>query len=80
MLGREVDLFDPASFNPATDGVTLTEDIRSRPADPELWGGRTDHYGVGGHVELVTASAAGLSSRLLKTWPEDRVGRRIRPR
>jgi hypothetical protein len=36
-------------------------------------------YAVGGHVDLVTVRAESVTSKRLRTWPEDRVGHKISP-
>jgi hypothetical protein len=78
VLAREVDLFDPRSFDPATDGLALMEHCRRTPADNGIWGDH-EHYGVGGFAELTTIGPAGITQRKLKTWTEDKIGQRIRP-
>jgi hypothetical protein len=80
ILGRAVTVDDPASFDPATDGLALMEYERRTPADADLWGGASDRYTVGGFVELTTIGPAGIEQRRLKDWSEDRVRRRIVPR
>jgi hypothetical protein len=78
-LGRSVDVLDPASFDLARDGVALMEHCRRLPADPTLWDGRTDHFGIGGTVELTTCGPGGITRRELHRWPADVIGQRIRP-
>ncbi len=36
-------------------------------------------YGVGGHVDLTVVRADGVTTEMLREWPEDVVGRKINP-
>jgi hypothetical protein len=72
VFGREVAFHDPASFDPATDGLALLEHQRRQP-----WAKETgDQYLVGGFAELTTVSIDGVHRRTLRRWP-DKIGRRI---
>lgn len=71
VFGRVVDLTDPASFDPATDGLTLLEAQRN-----VVWpNGR--HY-IGGKADLTVVSRHGITKHTLREWP-DVVGERINP-
>lgn len=73
MLARPVDLRDPASFDPRSDGMKLADVARSGPWDPDVGG----HH-VGGFLEMTTVGAAGVSKRTLCRWP-DKVGAPVDP-
>lgn len=71
ILGRSVDLSNPADFDPADDGGTLIDHYRRTP-----W--PDGRFYVGGRAELVTVTRDGVEQRNIREWP-DRVGSLIRP-
>lgn len=76
IFGRAVNLLDPASFDPAVDGLALLEHQRRQPLD-DGHGGQP-RFMVGGFAQLTAVSAAGIETRVLRRWP-DKVGRKIVP-
>ncbi len=68
---------DPFSdeFDPVMDGADLLEAQRVQVIQPA---GFPPCHIVGGFVQLTTISADGISTRVLRRWP-DQVGQRIKP-
>jgi hypothetical protein len=56
------------------NGADIMEMLRRQKID---WKGGLG-YGIGGHVDLTTISAAGVRTERLRTWP-DKIGERISP-
>jgi hypothetical protein len=59
--------------------VDLFEAMRRTEMEHLAHPGRPMLYGVGGHVDLITVTAAGCVTERLHTWPQDRVGHKITP-
>ena len=74
-LGRPVDMDDPASFDPRTDGVALMEWQRRNITFDVMGTGRRVPA-IGGGIELATIDRNGLTVEQIHTWP-DEVGKPI---
>ena len=61
---------------PEIDGLILLEEQRAR-SWPITGTDRVEHI-VGGHAQLTTVNEQGVTSRILRRWP-DRIGQRIAP-
>jgi hypothetical protein len=80
MLGRPVDLADPASFDIERDSPKLIEAQRAEQwADYPLGSvpGAVPAHRIGGWVDQAEVTATGVSVRRLLTWESDREGERI---
>lgn len=77
VLGRPIDVCNPASFDPRVDGVTMFDAIR-RVERFEEYG--TPAFRIGGGVQLATVTAKGAKIETIHTWAEDKVGQRIQPK
>lgn len=75
MMGRPVNLCDPASFDPAADGIALIQAQRIA----NVWQTAAGPcYRIGGGAQLLTASRQGVAIETIHTWP-DKVGFPINP-
>jgi len=74
LKAKGIDLQSDA-FDPVMNGVELLEAQRARVIQPA---GFPPCHIVGGFAQLTTVSAAGITTRVLKRWP-DQVGQRIVP-
>lgn len=72
-LGRPACLSDPQSFNAEQDGLTIAEAQRR---EPWSFNGLPKAIYAAGAVRMTTVDATGVSTRILRTWP-DRVGARV---
>ena len=69
---RMTDFRDHRQWNPERDALAL---IEAQRRDPDI---TTGLFSIGGQAVLTCLDAKGLSSKVLKTWP-DRIGHRIAP-
>lgn len=69
---RQTDFRDPAVWSPERDGLAL---IEAQRLDLGFAGER---YSIGGKAVLTRLDASGITSKVLKEWP-DRIGRPIDP-
>lgn len=73
VLGRDVDVRNPASFDPIGDGLQL---VAAQRRDPIAVAALSGSGAAAGDIRLTTVSAAGVSTRVIGGWP-DVVGERI---
>lgn len=63
-------------------GIAAMELLRCKPMSADDWqrhdGLRRATYAIGGHVQYVSITPAGATSRIVKVWP-DEIGRPIAP-
>lgn len=75
IAGIWIDSFDPEAFDPETDGIRVMEAQRHclelHPTTKEAC------TVVGGFAQLTTIAAEGITTRIVKRWPEDKIGEKI---
>lgn len=76
ILGRDVDLTDPASFEPEADGLALITAQRERGAIDAMPGLEAGHCRIGGEVDLTEVTKHGVRVWQIHDFG-DRVGGRI---
>lgn len=74
LAARGIDPESP-SFDPERDGLTLLEEQRREVIQPQGW--PAIHI-VGGFAQLTTLTTDGITTRVLKRWP-DKVNEKISP-
>lgn len=79
LLGRPVDLLDPASFDPEHDGLALVTQHRLRGVIDLTPGCEPGHCRIGGEVHLTEVRKTGVQIFEIGRFP-DRIGRPIDPK
>jgi hypothetical protein len=70
------DLADWDDFDPERHGLAWIEAQRQTPYDAPGLG----PHNIGGFAQFTTVTRDGIASRILRRWPEDRIGQFIQPR
>lgn len=77
-VGRQVDIMDPASFDPAVDGLALIQKQRSAGVRCPVEGVADVQSRIGGEVHLTKISKRGVSTFAIHDF-QDVVGEMINP-
>jgi len=80
VLGRDVELTDPDSFDVAVDSIVLVARQRANPCNVTTPGlDPTVRHRIGGGVDVIGVTKLGVQAYRVHTWQEDRVGEFINP-